>query len=190
MAAGHHLFGMSGTFATDDIASVVLARAVSGDVRALEQIIARYQDDMTRVCVVVCGGNADLAQDAVQSAWPIVWRKLGTLRDPERLRPWLVTIAANEARQMLRQRQRHNVVELDLADVESSRGDPSDSIPSVDLRAAVRRLDPEDRTLLALRYVAGFDSSELGPAMGMSPSGVRSRLERLTARLREELDHV
>jgi RNA polymerase sigma-70 factor (ECF subfamily) len=190
MAAGHHLFDMSGTLATDDIASVVLARAVSGDAHAFEQIIARYHDDMTRVCVVVCGGNADLAQDAVQSAWPIIWRKLGTLRDPARIRPWLVTIAANEARQMLRQRRRHNVVELDLADVESSRGDPSDSIPSVDLRAAVRRLDPEDRTLLALRYVAGFDSSELGPAMGMSPSGVRSRLERLTARLREELDHA
>jgi DNA-directed RNA polymerase specialized sigma24 family protein len=42
--------------------------------------------------------------------------------------------------------------------------------------------------LLALRYVAGFDSTELGHALKMSPSGVRSRLERLVARLRRELD--
>jgi RNA polymerase sigma-70 factor (ECF subfamily) len=90
---------------------------------------------------------------------------------------------------MLRQRRRRSVVELDVADVGSSRNDPADSIRAVDLRAAVRRLDPEDRTLLALRYVAGFDSAELGRVMRMSPSGVRSRLERLTARLRKELDH-
>jgi RNA polymerase sigma-70 factor (ECF subfamily) len=180
---------MSDTLAADDIASVVVARAASGDVQALEQIVSRYHDDMTRVCVVVCGGDADLAQDAVQAAWPIIWQKLGTLRDSAQLRAWLVTVAANEARQMLRQRRRHSVVELDLADTGSSRNDPADAIPSVDLRAAVRRLDPDDRILLALRYVAGFDSSELGRVMGMSPSGVRSRLERLTARLRKELDH-
>ncbi|TMD25616.1 MAG: sigma-70 family RNA polymerase sigma factor [Chloroflexi bacterium] len=179
---------MSGTLAADDGASGVVARAASGDVRALEQIVARYHDDMTRVCVVVCGGDADLAQDAVQSAWPIAWRMLGTLRDSSNLRAWLVTVAANEARQMLRARRRHTVVELDVADVGSSRHDPAEAIRAVDLRAAVRRLDPDDRTLLALRYVAGFDSAELGPAMGMSPSGVRSRLERLVARLRKELD--
>src|SRR5207244_3443402 len=143
----------------DDGASGVVARAASGDVRALEQIVARYHDDMTRVCVVVCGGDADLAQDAVQSAWPIAWRKLGTLRDSSNLRAWLVTVAANEARQMLRARRRHTVVELDVADVGSSRHDPAEAIRAVDLRAAVRRLDPDDRTLLALRYVAGFDSA-------------------------------
>jgi RNA polymerase sigma factor (sigma-70 family) len=178
---------MRDALAADDVAGVV-ALAASGDVRALEQIVARYHDDMTRVCVVVCGGDADLAQDAVHSAWPIVWRKLGTLRDAGHLRSWLLTVAANEARQLLRQRRRGAVVEIDVADVGSTEGDPSDLIRSVDLRAAVRRLDPQDRSLLALRYVAGFDSSELGRAMGMSPSGVRSRLERLTARLRTELD--
>ncbi len=179
---------MRDALAADDVASGLVALAASGDPRALEQIVARYQDDMTRVCVVVCGGDADAAQDAVQSAWPIALRKLGTLRDPGHLRAWLLTVAANEARQLLRRRRRGAVVEIDVADVGSSRGDPSESIPSVDLRAAVRRLDPQDRSLLALRYVAGFDASELGRAMGMSPSGVRSRLERLTARLRTELD--
>jgi len=187
-AVVNHLCGMRDALAADDIAAAVVALAAAGDVAALEQIVARYHDDMTRVCVVVCGGDADLAQDAVQSAWPIVWRKLGTLREPGHLRPWLVTVAANQARQLLRQRRRRSVVELDVASVESGRDDPADAIRSVDLRAAMRRLDPDDRTLLALRYVAGFDSAELGQATGMSPSGVRSRLERLIVRLRRDLD--
>src|ERR1700752_812893 len=104
---------MRDTVAGDDVVSGVVALAASGDTQALEQIVDRYQDDMTRVCVVVCGGDADLAQDAVQSAWPIVWRKLGTLRDAGLLRSWLLTVAANEARQLLRRNRRAAVVEID-----------------------------------------------------------------------------
>jgi DNA-directed RNA polymerase specialized sigma24 family protein len=38
-----------------------------------------------------------------------------------------------------------------------------------------------------MRYVAGFDSTELAAALGISPPGVRSRIERIRARLRQEL---
>ena len=57
----------------------------------------------------------------------------------------------------------------------------------MDLRAALDRLDPDDRALLAMRYVAGFDSNELALALGISPAGTRSRLKRLLDRLREDL---
>ena len=57
----------------------------------------------------------------------------------------------------------------------------------MDLADAFSRLSPDDRTLLALRYVAGFDSTELGRATGMSASGTRARLARLLDRLRSEL---
>jgi DNA-directed RNA polymerase specialized sigma24 family protein len=38
-----------------------------------------------------------------------------------------------------------------------------------------------------MRYLAGFTASELSVAVGLSPSGTRTRLERLLARLRQEL---
>ncbi len=76
-----HLFGMRDTFAADDIASVVVARAASGDVLALEQIVSRYHDDMTRVCVVVCGGDADLAR-----CWPCATSP--ALTPPSSAAPW------------------------------------------------------------------------------------------------------
>jgi RNA polymerase sigma-70 factor (ECF subfamily) len=169
----------------DEIASSVVAAAATGDVLALERIIARHHRDMARVCVVICGGDADLAEDAVQAAWTIVWRKLHTLRDADRLRPWLVSVAANEARHLVR-RQRP-VAEIAVADAGSDRDDPAAGAAVLDLRAAVRRLDADERTLLALRHVAGFDSSEIGRAIGMTPSGVRTKLERLLGRLRREL---
>ena len=65
--------------------------------------------------------------------------------------------------------------------------DPTARAIDIDLVNALGRLDPEDRALLALRYVAGFDSTELARASGRSASGTRARLARLLDRLRTEL---
>jgi len=178
---------MTGALRTsDDFASATVAAAANGDVLALERIIAWHHRDMTRVCVLICGGDGDLADEAVQAAWPIVWRKLHSLRDPDRLRSWLVSIAANEARALIRRRS-HLVVEIEVADAGSDRDDPAAATDLLDMRLALRRLDADDRAILALRYAAGFDSTEIGRVIGISASGVRSRLERLLGRLRKEL---
>jgi RNA polymerase sigma-70 factor (ECF subfamily) len=169
-----------------DIPAIDLLDAVAGDVAAFARIVAEHHDHMARVCFVICG-DQDMAQDAVQAAWPIAWRKLASLREPDRLRPWLVTIAANEARQAIRRQRRHGIVEIEVADVSSPRHDPSQLAARIDLAAALRRLSPEDRSILALRHVSGFDATEIGRAMGMSASGVRSRLARAAARLRSEI---
>jgi len=171
------------------IAPTTVAAAAAGDADALAHIVGVYHDDMARLCYVI-SGDAEMAQDAVQSAWPIAWRKLGTLRDPERLRPWLMSVAANQARQMLRSQRRHAVVQIEVVDVGSHADDPATRASHADLAIALRGLSAEDRTLLALRYVAGFDANEIGRATGISSSGVRSRLSRLITRLRSELDHA
>ena len=171
---------------TDDGLAGAVARAAAGDEMAFARIINTHHDHMTRVCFVICG-DLDVADEAVQAAWPIVWRKLGSLRDPARLRPWLMSIAANEARQLIRRRRRRTVVELSLVGSMGSGVDPAGAVGDLDLTNALARLDPDDRALLALRYVAGFDSTELARATGRSPSGTRARLARLLGRLRTEL---
>jgi len=163
-----------------------VAQAVAGDEAAFARIIRAHHDDMTRVCFLICA-DIDLVDDAVQSAWLIAWRKLKGLRDPSRLRPWLVSIAANEARQVLRRRRRSPVLEIEVMDTLIPGSDPAGRIGDLDLANALARLDPDDRALLALRYVAGFDSTELARATGRSPSGTRARLARLLDRLRKDL---
>jgi RNA polymerase sigma-70 factor (ECF subfamily) len=167
----------------DDLRATV-ASAAAGDVDSLAAIVTRHHRDMARVCAVITG-DPDLAEEAVQAAWPIAWRRLGTLRDPDRLRAWLVSIAANEARQLLRRERRRRVVELAIAAPISTGIDDHASL--ADLDRALARLGPDDRALLALRYVAELGSDEIGRALGISGSGARSRLERLLTRLRTEL---
>jgi RNA polymerase sigma-70 factor (ECF subfamily) len=114
------------------------------------------------------------------------WRRLHTVRDPGRIRSWLLSIAANEARQILRSRSRMPVVEIDVSTV-SGTVDPAEGIARIDLVNALNRLAPDDRSLLALRYVVGMDAAELGQLMGRSASGTRARLSRLIGRLRRDL---
>ena len=151
------------------------------------RIIVEHHDDMRRVAKYITRDRV-LADEATQAAWVIAWKKLGKVRDEAHLRPWLVSVAAYEAKRVLRNRRRRDQVEI-AADATGEPGgiDPATGIAAMDLRAALDRLDPDDRALLAMRYVAGFDSNELATALGISPSGTRNRLERLRARLRQEL---
>ena len=161
--------------------------AASGDDIAFARIVAENQEDTRRVCAVVCGDDG-LAEEAVAAAWPIAWRKLGSVRDPERLRPWLVSVAVNEAKHLLRQRRRRSKVEVTAEALRTRAGvDPATAIDLMDLRAAMERLDVDDQALVAMRYVAGFDATELSAAIGISPAGTRTRLKRLLDRLRQEL---
>ena len=112
----------------------------------------------------------------MQAAWSLAWRRLPSLRESDRLRPWLISIAANQARDALRHARRRPVVELEVADGDArSAADPAGRAGDIDLRNAMAKLDPTDRALVALRYVAGLDSFELARGLGMSASGTRAR---------------
>ena len=168
------------------IGSDLVQLAAEGDEAAFTRIVAAHHPDMVRVCIAICG-DVGLAEESAQAAWSMAWRRLPSLRDSERLRSWLVSIAANQARDALRRARRRPVVELDVADTDAGAGDPAGRTGDIDLRNALATLDPTDRALVALRYVAGLDSFELSRALGMSASGTRARLARILDRLRTEL---
>lgn len=172
------------------MATSAIRLASAGDTVEFARIVAAHHADMTRVAYVVSGGDQDLADDAVQAAWAIAWKKLGSLRDPDRLKPWLISIAANEARQLCRRRRRAVLVEIDLATPEPVGRDPADRAGELDLERAMRHLSVDDRVLLAMRYEAGLDSSEIGALTKRPAATIRWRLARLLARLRTELSDV
>lgn len=174
---------------TGTMAIAAVERAVAGDEVAFARIVAAHHADLVRVAYGICG-DRDLALDAVQSTWVIAWRKLHTLREPERLRAWLVSVAANEARHLARRRRPVHVAELELERLPRIGGDPADGIPRVDLVNALSHLNPDERSVIALRYGAGYDSAEIAPLLHLSASGVRARLARSLARLRKDLAHV
>jgi RNA polymerase sigma factor (sigma-70 family) len=188
-SSARHLYGMT-TVTGRDLLPGVVESAAAGDEIAFARIVATYHDDMVRVSYLVAG-DVDLAHEAVQSAWPIAWRKLRTLRDHDRLRPWLVSIAANEARQLIRRKHRRRVVEIAvepwMEDASSSDPGSLDRDRNLDLVNAVGRLAADDRVIVAMRYALGFTSAEIGRATGRSAPGIRSRLQRALVQLKKDL---
>jgi RNA polymerase sigma-70 factor (ECF subfamily) len=166
------------------IVGAVIEQAAAGDEVAFARIVAAHHEDMARIAFLV-SGDLDVAADAAQAAWAIAWRRLGTLRDAARLKPWLMSVAANEARQIMRSQRRRTVRELPV-DGPTASFDP-DRSALIDLANALGDLDHRDRTLIGLRYIAELDSEEIGRELGLSASGVRVRLHRLLGHLRKEL---
>ena len=83
----------------------MLASAAAGDEIAFRRIVAEHHDDMRKVCVAVADDRS-IADEATQAAWVIAWKRLGDVREIGHLRPWLVTVAVNETKQLLRKRRR------------------------------------------------------------------------------------
>ena len=177
------------TALTDDTAAaeLLVAGVRAGDDAAFTRLVAAYHEDLLRVAFVITG-DVDMASDAAQLAWQTAWRKLANLREPDRVRSWLVAIAANEARQLTRRQRRRTVVEIAVGPDSSSADDPAGTISRLDLANALSHLTAQDRELIAMRYVIGLDSFEIAAARGRSASGTRARLARVLGQLRKELD--
>src|SRR5262245_24592626 len=105
---------IGGVVADADPQHSIVDRAIAGDELAFARIVAAHHEDMARIAYFVCG-DLDVAEEAEQTAWAVAYRRLKDLRDPARLRPWLLAIAANEARQISRSRRRRRVRELAVA---------------------------------------------------------------------------
>jgi RNA polymerase sigma-70 factor (ECF subfamily) len=155
---------------------------------AFVALVESFHTDLVRVANVIVG-DPQLANDVVQSAWVAAWRHRGAVRDPQRIRGWLFTIAVNEAKRAMRRRALRGWVSFSR---DGSRpevldlGGP-DSEGLLDLYAALKRLPVRDRLLLASRYALGESSREIGERTGLSESGVRVRISRLLAQLRKDL---
>lgn len=147
-------------------------------------LVAEHHRDLVRLAYAIVG-DPDLANDVAQSAWAAAWRNRSRLREPEKVRGWLLTIAANEARRSLRRRRLRQLIPLPDDWARSVPARPPDD--QIDLIQAIQRLRPRDREILARRFALGETSQEIAEQVGMSDSGVRVRIGRLLQMLREEL---
>jgi RNA polymerase sigma-70 factor (ECF subfamily) len=173
----------------DEPEAVGLARA--GDVNAYAWIVRRYSAAAVRVAAAVCGSTAD-AEDAAQEAFVKVFSALDRFRPDAPLRPWLMRIVANEAKNQHRSASRRAALAVRGA---SREGAP---VPSAEefvvagadadaVLAAVASLGERDRVVIAYRYFGGLSEREIAEALGCRQGTVKSRLSRALARLRPAL---
>ena len=163
----------------------VMASAAAGDTASFSRLIEPLLDPAFRLAAVMLGDRA-AAEDAVQEASIKAWRKLRQLRGDERsLRPWFLSIVANECRMARRQRWWSVIKLADTPPAESATDQYSGA--ATDVRRALLRLKPDDRLPLVLHFYLDLPLDEIARMLGVSEAAAKSRVYRAAQRLRPEL---
>ena len=174
--------------------SELVERARRGDIGAWETIVRTYQGLAFRTAYLLSGNAAD-AEEAAQDAFVKAYRALGRFRRGAELRPWLLRIVANEARNRRRSAARRERLAVRAA----AEDRPGDAVPSPEaalltresregLLAAVERLSDDHRDAVVCRYFLELSEAETAAALGVRRGTVKSRLARALERLREEVE--
>lgn len=164
--------------------------AQGGDKRAFVEIVARHQ---AMVCGVALGilGDFGASEDAAQEAFITAWSRIGDLREPEKLRAWLVQITRNAALAHLR-RSRGATLEEVKEDVADEHQQAPDEIAAhaeeaALVRGALAKLPANYRTPLVLYYRQEQSVREVAGTLGLSEDTVKQRLARGREMLRERI---
>ena len=161
-----------------------------GDVAAFEELVGRWQERLWRHAWRLTG-DEEAAWDALQEAWIAVSRGIGRLDDASAFPAWAYRITSNKCRDWIRRESRRHgamtahewTAEPVTADDLSER--QAETEQALGLAEALARLPGRDRSILHLRYVEGFDLSEIAAILEIPAGTVKSRLYHARARLRK-----
>lgn len=153
----------------------LIERARAGDSAAFVELMEGQKSVMYKVARSYLRNDADAA-DAMSETVLACFEKLGSLRQPQYFRTWLVRILIRKCQDILRDRRRS--VPLDeIAQV--GRDDPGHA--RVEFLDLLDSLDEKYRTVLLLYYGEGFTVGEIAQAMDLKVETVKTRLKRARA---------
>ena len=138
-------------------------------------------------------GDTHLAEDLTAIVFERALAKLATVRDPERVRAWLFTIARNAV--VDERRQRRPDADLGAADqvehlwFDSPEREVLDRDEWRRLVGYLAELDDRDREILGLRFAAGLTNREVGQIVRLSESNVAQIIHRAVVKLRRRFAH-
>ncbi len=174
----------------------------AGRTDAFGDLVRKYQDRVFNTCWRICG-NLEDARDIAQDAFIKALEGLSNFRGESGFYTWLFRIAVNLALTHRRDAARRRTLSMESAlagtQAEELAGRIADPNPIGDgeekdrtemmscVARALHNLDDEQRAVVVLRDMEGFDYVEIADILGVPPGTVKSRLHRARAALGEAL---
>ena len=159
----------------------------TGSRRGIAPLVEEHYQSLYGYAYRLSGAAAD-AEDLTQEAFCKAQAQLGTLRDPDRAKPWLFSILRNAYLHRARSDRAHKQVPLDA--VGELPGDPPPDVPEVgpeELQRALNDLPEGFRTPVILFYFEDMSYRDIAEQMDLPIGTVMSRLARAKAHLRDRL---
>lgn len=138
----------------------------------LEWVMETYGNMLFRLCLVMLGNSAD-AEDALQETMLKYYRKAPDFIDEEHRKAWLLTVASNRCKDILRFRTKHPLAEdTDIYEYKSADSEDSGILD------ALMTLPEKFRLVLILHYVEEYPITDIAHMIGKTPSAVKMRLQK------------
>jgi RNA polymerase sigma-70 factor (ECF subfamily) len=163
-----------------------------GDQRAFAVLVARYRDRHARFVARMLG-DADEAEDVLQSVFVRAYRHIDRCEDPAKFGAWLHRIVVNESRTFASRRGQRELklvrepLVLDGLEAEVAEGDAA---LRRRIEAALATLPVDQREAFLLKHVEELEYEEMAEATGAGVSALKMRVKRAIERLREQLEGV
>ena len=179
------LFRNERVLGADDDAALV-ERCLSGEEAGVRLLVERFQGMIFGLCYRMLGQRED-AEDVAQDVFLRVFRSLGGWDSARPLKPWVLTIAANRCRTVLRKRTSRPVPTefIDDLAVDDSKRDVGDF--AEELQRALDKLREEYRICFVLFHQQEIGCAEIGEMMDRPEGTVKTWLHRARRQLAEEL---
>ncbi len=166
----------------------LVERARRGDRDAFSVLAARVVDGCYALAYAVLR-DSELARDAVQAALLGAWRDLPDLREVERFDAWLHRLVVHACYAESRRERRWTAAVRAFPTEHPTIPDTAISVADRDeLERAFRRLPPEQRAVVALRYYLDLPLNEVAATLGIPAGTARSRLHHATRQLRAAVE--
>ncbi len=173
----------------------LISRSQRGDLTAFNELVERCQGQVFNLALRMLGSEA-WAADAAQETFISAYRAMKGFRGGS-FRSWILRIAANATRDLLRAAKSRKADSLEALEQESGSLPPSrEESPEeyalrAELAAEIQRsldsLSPDQRLALVLIDIQGFSYEEAAQVTGASLGTVKSRLSRARHEMRDLL---
>jgi RNA polymerase sigma-70 factor (ECF subfamily) len=165
---------------------LLVLKCQQGSRDAFEELVERWQRRLWHYAFQLTGSES-VAWDVVQEAWFAIIRGLSKLQDAAVFPRWAFRILNNKCADWRRKQNLQSRLHKEL--VKQAKSQPEKKQNSSEelesLRAAIAKLPPDSRALLALRYHEGFDMGQIAEILDIVEGTVKSRLHRTLERLRQ-----
>lgn len=163
--------------------STWVVQAQHGDPQAFTALVETYQRPVYNLCYRMLG-NAEDAEDAAQETFLRAYKSIRNYDNQRAFSTWVLSIAAHYCIDQIRRRRLPlvSIEDLPVPDLPDHEPSVESKLSSQEERAGIRALlaglDPIDRALVVMYYWYDFSYEEIGQALKLTESAVKSRLHR------------
>lgn len=176
--------------------SELAQKAKNGDMSAFEKIYIELSPEIYAIACEITQSKEE-SRDLVQDCFLAAMENIGNLKEPDKIKNWLIRIAANKSRDYIKKKKPSVLTEDQYEIIDNIEDEDISAIPEASLETDERIeevneilgcLTEEKRLCLLLRFKYDMSYAEIADELGITESAVKSRISRAKDDIEKEAE--